>query len=605
MALLHRSGRTESSVLQLATCTVKLLVLLLLLGLSLTVATARSSTGEKIDSAAEQMPQRTISLHSVAESSHRRPRNAFNSVQNTYPRTPYISFSDTSKRHVLVEETKRRSRRAVTANQQHVWPSGIIPYAIDPIFSGSSRATFMRAMRTWESKSCVSFVEKESRHQSYIHFTIEAYCESDAGVIQELGHILGFWYEHIRPDRDDYVEIIKENIQPGMLRHFEKLTRTEVDSLGKEYDYSSIMHFRRDAFAKPDKNETIRPKQCCPRPVIGEATQPSAGDFRQVNKLYKCPCRYCGSKLPPLLVSESSRMLIEYKRPAGQSSTGFVADYLVVCGESLKADKGVFTSPGYPSNYLPNKQCIWKIEVSAGFAVVLSFVTFGLEEQSDCSYNHLEIVDGPSEDSPILRKLCGLDIPATIRSTSNRVTVRFTTDSVLGSQRFAASFEKVSPEQIGLCGTTNHGCEHICVNIPGGYKCRCHRGYNLHPNGKTCTAVCGGSMKADRGKFRSPGYPHTQMPDQDCIWNIEVPPGQVVSLSIDPFELRELVNCSFNHLEIFDGPSHFSFILRKLCGLDLPTTIRSTSNTMTVRLISDNSNGDQRFTANFQGGECL
>ncbi|KAL7056871.1 hypothetical protein AAHC03_019423 [Spirometra sp. Aus1] len=108
----------------------------------------------------------------------------------------------------------------------------------------------------------------------------------------------------------DYVEIVKENIQPCMLRHFEKLTRAEVDALEDEYDYSSILHFRKDAFAKPGKNKTIRPKQCCPRPVIGEATQPSARDFRQVNKLYKCPCRYCGSNLPPMVVSESSRMLI-------------------------------------------------------------------------------------------------------------------------------------------------------------------------------------------------------------------------------------------------------------------------------------------------------
>nr|VZI50879.1 unnamed protein product [Spirometra erinaceieuropaei] len=324
MVLLQRSGKTESSVMQLATCTVKLLVLLLLLGLSLTVATngqaARSSKGEKIDSTAEQMPQRTISLHSVAEGSHRRPRNAFNSVQNNYPRTPYIIFSDTSK--------------------------------------------------------CCSHVGRQS-NSGLQTISVAPDCESDAGVIQELGHILGFWYEHIRPDRDDYVEIIKENIQPGMLRHFEKLTRADVDSLGEEYDYSSIMHFRKDAFAKPGKNETIRPKQCCPRPVIGEATQPSARDFRQVNKLYKCPCQYCGSQLPLMLVSATPRILIDYKRSAGLSSTGFVADYRIVCGESLKADKGVFTSPGYPSNYLPNKQCIWKIEVSAGFAVVLSFVTFG------------------------------------------------------------------------------------------------------------------------------------------------------------------------------------------------------------------------------------
>nr|VZI04989.1 unnamed protein product [Spirometra erinaceieuropaei] len=447
MVLLQRSGKTESSVMQLATCTVKLLVLLLVLGLSLTVATngqtARSSKGEKIDSTAEQMPQRTISLHSVAEGSHRRPRNAFNSVQNTYPRTPYISFSDTN-----------------------------------------------------------------------------------------------------------YVEIIKENIQPGMLRHFEKLTRAEVDSLGEEYDYSSIMHFRRDAFAKPGTNETIRPKQCCPRPVIGEATQPSAGDFRQVNKLYKCP---------------------------------------FVCGESLKADKGAFTSPGYPSNYLPNKQCIWKIEVSAGFAVVLSFVTFGLEEQSDCSYNHLEIFDGPSEDSPILRKLCGLDIPATIRSTSNRVTVRFTTDSVLGSQRFAASFEKVSPEQIGLCGTTNHGCEHICVNIPGGYKCRCHRGYNLHPNGKTCTADCGGVVYGTRGTLSTPFHPENYRPNQDCTWNITAPSNHIILFTFTKFDLQDGSGktCLSDFVRVYSVSAQNTTRINTFCGQKRPQSLISHSSELRVVFHSD------------------
>lgn len=41
-------------------------------------------------------------------------------------------------------------------------------------------------------------------------------CDKFGIVVHELGHVIGFWHEHTRPDRDRHVSIVRENIQPGM-----------------------------------------------------------------------------------------------------------------------------------------------------------------------------------------------------------------------------------------------------------------------------------------------------------------------------------------------------------------------------------------------------
>jgi len=52
------------------------------------------------------------------------------------------------------------------------------------------------------------------------------------------------------PDRENHVDIIRENIMTGQEYNFNKLTPDEVNSLGQAYDFDSIMHYARNTFSR-------------------------------------------------------------------------------------------------------------------------------------------------------------------------------------------------------------------------------------------------------------------------------------------------------------------------------------------------------------------
>ncbi|XP_064618038.1 tolloid-like protein 1 isoform X2 [Liolophura sinensis] len=583
-----------------------------------------------------------------------------------------------------------RGKRAATARKERLWDYAVIPYDIESNFTGDDKTLFKLAMRHWENFTCVTFIEKRPEDQNYIVFTqkpcgccsfvgkrgngaqaisIGKNCDKFGIVVHELGHVIGFWHEHTRPDRDEHVQIIYKNIMPGQEYNFNELTKDEVNSLGEDYDYGSIMHYARNTFARLRYLDTILPKRksgTLTRPEIGQRVRLSPGDIRQANKLYSCPScgrtlqepsgsfsyspegksdsicqwrisathgekivlnitaldipeshncqhdylevrdgfyvrspllgRFCGSKIPSTLASSDSRMWLEYRsaRPWGK---GFTADYEAICGGDIRKDEGQLTSPNYPDDYKPNKDCVWKITVSEDYQVALKFQSSEIENHDDCVYDYIEVRDGHDEDSPVLGRFCGYKVPGDLKSTKNKMTVKFVSDGSVQKSGFSASFIKEYDE----CKTDAHGCDHFCVNTLGSFTCQCKLGYELHSDGKKCEDACGGYIEAaPNGTIQSPSYPDLYPPSKTCVWQIVARPQYRITLNFTHFDLEgNNHDCEYDSVKMQSGVGTEVTPHGVYCGSTLPQAITSQSNTLLIEFTSDNSVEKTGFNAVF------
>ncbi len=100
-------------------------------------------------------------------------------------------------------------------------------------------------------------------------------------------HALGFYHEHSRPDRDDYIRVNYQNIDSRMAYNFDKYT--DKNTLGVPYDIYSIMHYTKTAFSI-NGLPTIEPLD--PSVVLLHSSQKSRItdiDLRSIQILYNCP----------------------------------------------------------------------------------------------------------------------------------------------------------------------------------------------------------------------------------------------------------------------------------------------------------------------------
>ncbi|KXJ14198.1 Zinc metalloproteinase nas-13 [Exaiptasia diaphana] len=210
---------------------------------------------------------------------------------------------------------RTRTKRNAVRKRKMLWTSRVIPYYI-PGFMSRIRKNFMIAIQEFHSKTCLRFVPYQSGvHRNYITFGNKDGCSSMIGkkyyksgkqtislgrgcndpgtIIHETLHALGFFHEQARTDRDKFVKIEWQNILDGFDDQFDKYSWNDIDELGVNYDYKSIMHYGRHAFTKNGQPTLVAIGN--ERLELGnENGRLSVVDAIEINALYDCKVKRYG-----------------------------------------------------------------------------------------------------------------------------------------------------------------------------------------------------------------------------------------------------------------------------------------------------------------------
>jgi len=102
-------------------------------------------------------------------------------------------------------------------------------------------------------------------------------------------HALGFEHMQSHPDRDHYVKVLNENIEPNMTEDYEKLPREQYGDFGTGYDFKSIMHYELD-------DDKLLPKDPNQEDGYQIKKKLSKGDIKRINLMYDCAPSYDSSE---------------------------------------------------------------------------------------------------------------------------------------------------------------------------------------------------------------------------------------------------------------------------------------------------------------------
>uniref|UniRef100_A0A915CQJ8 Metalloendopeptidase n=1 Tax=Ditylenchus dipsaci TaxID=166011 RepID=A0A915CQJ8_9BILA len=210
-------------------------------------------------------------------------------------------------RNALKPSSPNKWTRYINARGQFV-----IPYIFGGSFDAGEHATIAKAMLAISQNTCIKF-QKRAGEADFVELKNErgegcyttvgrvpgknvvmletnniATCLEFDIVVHELMHTIGLWHEQMRYDRDDYIKIHFENIAPVYYTQFEKISSADSTTYGIKYDYESVMHYAKDAFASAPGKITMETLNKEFQDVIGKVTDAAPSDYFKICNIYSC-----------------------------------------------------------------------------------------------------------------------------------------------------------------------------------------------------------------------------------------------------------------------------------------------------------------------------
>lgn len=195
---------------------------------------------------------------------------------------------------------------------RRAWPLAVVPYTLSGL-DPRLRHMLRTAIIDIERLTCVNFIPRTNEAEYVLFRGVDFGCfvstygrEKDSITIVALGdecfnsgigtihalimRSLGFGFEHLRLDRNDYLIVHLDRMFGHAMR---ERFKPDVEPV-LDYDYGSVLHLAADAFAKDDAGgPTLEAKRALPPGVVmGQRNGLSPGDVAKIRFIYNCSNAY-------------------------------------------------------------------------------------------------------------------------------------------------------------------------------------------------------------------------------------------------------------------------------------------------------------------------